>query len=252
MLGNWNKYFMVNEYRFFYNFVDKKPKYLASEEFKIFKLLIVSLFSVIGLFFALSNFCSVFFFILFELSIIHLAYFDENSLLGLFLIFFISSLWVYVCVVFSVFANGFTHLSFIVPLSLVSASKSKQNYIQIKKRITYCNAHLFLIFEVLLFLFIYFSDYSMGARFIIFDSLTACLLVGLQVLKTERYFEFYFFAIFTYSLEFIFWLVIYFEFNNLSALLIMLLQVFNLIFISANYIFSLKESFKEKLIKQNA
>lgn len=232
---------MVNEYRFFYECNEEKPSYIGSKRLKKIKLYMFSIFSTISLFFYLSGYCSGVVLCFSLLSAFVIIYDKINYKLKICLNFIISILYFFNCIIFSVYANGFVFVSVLIPLSLIYEPRKNDNFIQIKKKVTYCNKHLLLIFEVLVFLILWYADYSFGARFFVLDTISASLFIGLWILKYERYFMYYFVGIFTYAIEFVFWLVLYIEFKNLSALLIGLLWCFYLIYLTVNLCYSVLE-----------
>ena len=232
---------MVNEYRFFYECNEEKPSYIGSKQLKKIKLYMISIFATISLFFYLSGYCSGAVLCFSILSAFAITYDKINYKLKICINFIISILYLCNCIIFSVYANGFVFVSVLIPLSLIYESRKSDNFIQIKKKVTYCNKHLLLIFEVLVFLILWYADYSFGARFLVLDTISASLFIGLWILKYERYFMYYFVGIFTYAIEFVFWLMLYIEFKNLSALLIAFLWCFYLLYLTINLCYSLIE-----------
>lgn len=248
---------MVNEYRFFYTLTDKKPKYINSKIFIQVKMIILLAFSILGLMLYFNKLCNYITFVLFEISVVYYSFVSENKKFSTIFLFAMSVLWFFECVIFSIFANAFVYLSVLIFLNLISISKGGDLYIQFSKKVTYCNKHLFLIFEVILFLIIYYFDYCWGAKFIVFDVLTSCYLVGFWILKNERYFMSCHFGVFTMLSEIWLWLKIYYEFNNFNAVLLCLIYLYNLILIVVDMLFLLRDNenyknlFLYKIIKND-
>lgn len=242
---------MIGEYRFFQEFFDGQIVKEESEKYKLFKLLLISCFSVINTFFLLAGYCSVLVFAIVELGMVWNFYVGLSRKISYVFCIVVTFLYFYICSQFAVYANALVYIACYIPLQLIATGKdySEGDFVQIKKKITDLNKILFVMFAVLLFVVLYLLDYDFGGRFIILDVLSAALLVCSAVLRNERYLEYYIFRVFALVASIVLWIFISIEFGNLDSVLVVLMYVAYLIYDVTEFCVQVKTYETEYTIK---
>lgn len=206
---------MIGEYRFFHEFFDGQVVKKESDKYKLFKIMLFSCFSAMGLFFVFAGFSSWAGFVLLELGMFWNIYSNIDKKISLVLCFLVSLLYFYFAAGFEVYSNGLIYVAGYIPLQMMAISKdySEGSFVQIKKKITDYNKILFIMFFVGLFVVLSLFSFGIGGRYAIFDGLSASLLICSAVLRNERYFEHYVFRIFALIMTIFLWIMIA---NNVS------------------------------------
>lgn len=222
---------MKGEYRFFQEFFDGQIVKEESEKYKIFKLLLVCITSVLCIAITLSGEAQFAALALVVLGMIWNFYLGLNRMLSFVFAVIVSFIYFYYCCQFGIYANALIYVVCYIPFQLIATTKdySEGDYVQIKKKITDLNKLIFAIFVVVLFAILYLLDYDFGARFIALDVLSATLLVASALLRNERYLEYYLFRFFALVSSIILWTMVALEFGDLSAVLIILMYLAYLI-----------------------
>lgn len=230
---------MVGEYKFFQEFFDGQIVQEETESYKMFKILLFSVFSAVGLFLVFIGICNVAEFLLLELGMTWNIYSGINRKISLLLGVAVGLIYFFFASNFNVYANGFIYVAIYIPLQLVAISKdySEGSHVQIKKKFSDYNQILFFTFLVLLFIVFLMFDGAMGSRFVVFDSLSATLLVCSAVLRNERYSEYYIFRIAALLSSILLWILIAVEYNYTGALLILLMYVSYLLYDISDLVF---------------
>ncbi len=242
---------MKGEYRFFQEFFDGQIVKPESEKFKIFKLLLVSIVSVICLSITLSGEASLVALAVAVLGMIWNFYVGLHSQISYIFSVVVAFLYFYLCSQFGVYANALIYVACYIPFQLIATSRdySEGDFVQIKKKITDLNKIIFVIFAVVLFVILYLLDYDFGARFIALDVLSATLLVCSAVLRNERYLEYYIFRVFALVSSIILWILVSIEFGDASSILILLMYVSYLIYDVTEFCFQAKTYESESTIQ---
>ncbi len=242
---------MINDYRFFQDFYDGQIVKKESEKFKLVKLLLVSCFSVVGLFFVLLGTCNWAEFILFELGMIWNFYLGLGKRVSLVLCFIVGMIYFFFACNFGLYANGLIYIACYIPFQLIATTKDYEegDFIQIKKGITDWNKILFIIFFAVLCVSLCLFDVANGSRFIIFDGLSASLLICSAILRNERYFEYYVFRIFALVMSIVLWIMVALEYGLTGSLLIILMYFAYLIFDIINYFVQNKTYVNEYMVQ---
>lgn len=230
---------MIGEYRFFNEFFDGQVLKKESEKFKLFKLMLVSIFSVAGLYLYLSGTSGFFVVALLALGMIWNFYSPLGKNISLLFGTVVGVIYCIVAATFRLYSNALLYIGFYIPLQLAAVSKdySEGDHIQIKKYITDLNKILFILFfAVSCVIFALFSS-SLGGRYIVVDALSAGLLVSSAVLRNERYFEYYIFRVFALLLSIVLWITAFIEYGNLDIIPIILMYSSYLIFDITSYIY---------------
>lgn len=223
---------MIGEYRFFQEFFDGQIIQEETDSYKMFKIVLFSLFSALGLFFVFIGVCNIAELMLLELGMIWNIYSGINRKLSLALGVAVGFIYFFFASNFNVYANALIYVAIYIPLQMVAISKdySEGSFVQIKKKISDYNKILFFTFLVLLFIVFLMFDGAMGSRFIVFDSLSATLLVCAAILRNERYSEYYIFRITALLASILLWILVAVEYNYTGALLILFMYVSYLIY----------------------
>ena len=223
---------MIGEYRFFQEFFDGQIVKEESEKYKLFKIMLISVFLVVGLFFVFNGWCGIFPFLLLALGMIWNFYLKLDSRISFLLSIVVSFIYFYISCIYRVYANGLIYIALYIPFQLIANSKdySEGDFVQIKKKITDLNKILFMVFCVLLFVVLFLVDYDFGARFILFDVFSATLLVCSALLRNERYFEYYIFRIVALISSIILWILVSVEYNSFETIVVVLMYSSYLIF----------------------
>lgn len=242
---------MIGEYRFFQDFFDGQIVKEESEKFKLFKIMLFSCFSAIGLFLVFIELCNLAEFLLLELGMIWNIYSKLDKKISVVLGVCVALLYFFFTSNFAIHANGLVYVACYIPLQLIAMTKdySDGDFIQIKKKITDMNKILFFIFFVALFIFFALFDVSVGARFIIFDALSAALLACSALLRNERYLEYYTFRFCALITSIVLWVMVLFEFGSTGVLLILMMYAAYLIFDVVNYFVQHSTYINEYLIQ---
>lgn len=244
---------MINDYRFFQDFYDGQIVKKESEKYKLFKLLLVSCFSVIGLFFVLVGICNWAEFILLEVGMIWNFYMGLSKKVSLVLCFIVGMIYFFFACNFGLYANGLIYIACYIPFQLIATTKDYEegDFIQIKKNITDWNKILFIIFFMVLCVVLCLFDVANGSRFIIFDGFSASLLICSAILRNERYFEYYVFRIFALVMSIVLWVMVALEYGLTGSLLIIVMYVSYLIFDIVNYFTQNRTYLNEYMVLSN-
>lgn len=216
---------MIDDYRFFNEFYDGQIVKKESEKYKLFKLLLVSCVAVIGLFFVLIDLSYIAEFILLVLGMIWNLYLGLNKKLSLAISVVVGMLYLMFTSSFGLYANGLVYVACYIPLQLIATVKDygEGDHIQIRKKITDYNRILFIIFFLAVTVVLCLFDVNAGSRFVLFDGISAGLLICSALLRNERYLEYYIFRIFALCASIALWIQIAVEFGTHGSLLILIM-----------------------------
>jgi hypothetical protein len=200
---------MIGEYRFFHYFYDGQIVKSETEKYKLFKLVLVSVFSALGLFFVFAGLCNWAGFVLLELGMFWNIYSAIDKRMSLLLSVLVGVCCFFFAVYYQLYSNALIYVGCYIPLQLIALSKdySEGSFVQIRKRITIYNKIIFIIFFVELMLGLYVFNFTVDGKYPILDALSAALLVCSALLRNERYFEYYVFRIFALIATISLWVV---------------------------------------------
>lgn len=242
---------MIDDKRFFQDFFDGQIVKPESEKFKMFRLLLCSFASVLGLFLAIYGLCSWIEFALLEMGMIWNFYSKLSNRISLVLSVIVAMLYFYFASMFSVYGTGLVYVAFYIPLQLIALSKdySDGDFIQIKKRVNVFNSVIFCSIYVLLFALIALIDIETGSKFVLFDSLAASTMVCSALLRNERYNEYYVFRVLCLIENLALWILVLVEFNSTVGLLIIVMYASYLIYDLATMFYQKTTYVNEYIIK---
>ena len=243
---------MIGEYRFFQDFFDGQIVKEESEKYKLFKLMLVSCCSVLGLFLWFSNLCSLAEFILLEFGMFWNIYSNIDKKISLLLCVVVSILYFYMAAQVQLYANGLIYIATYIPLQMMAISKdySEGSFVQIKKKISDYNKILFVIFFVLLLVVLSLFSYGIDGRFSIYDGIASTLLVCSAVLRNERYFEYYIFRFFALATSIILWIFVAVEYGAVGTLAIIIMYVSYLIFDAVTLVYQKKTYLNQIMVEE--
>lgn len=242
---------MIEEHRFFHDFFDGQIVGEESEKYKLFKVMLVSCFSALGLFLVFSGVCSWTVFALLEVGMIWNVYSNIKDNISFFLCIFVAVFYFYFAVQMKVYANGLIYIAAYIPLQMMAISKdySEGSFVQIKKKITDYNKVLFVMFFVALFVTLSLFNFGVAGRYSIYDGLSASLLVCSAVLRNERYFEYYVFRIFALVMTISLWIILLVRYGNYELIAIVLMYGSYLIFDVVTYFYQNKTYINQYMIE---
>lgn len=223
---------MIGDQRFFQEFFDGQIVKEESEKYKLFKILLFSCFSAVGLFLVFSEFCSWTEFVLLELGMFWNIYSNLEKKFSLVLCVFVTVFYFYFAMMAKVYSNALIYVATYIPLQMMAVSKdyTEGSFVQIRKKINDYNKILFITFFVGLLVVLSLFNYGVNGRFTIFDGLSAALLVCAAVLRNERYFEYYVFRIFALITSLILWVMVASKYGFVGAGAIICMYLAYLIF----------------------
>ncbi len=242
---------MINDYRFFQDFFDGQIIKPESEKYKLFKLMLVSIISVVGIFFASLNMVSLISFFVLEIGMIWNFYLKLNNVLSFISSLAIGVLCLLICLNYSLVSNALVYIACYIPFQLVANGKdySDGDFIQIRKQMTNYNKILFIVFFTAMFMiFTILSSLNENNVFWLFDSLSASLLLCSAILRNERYFEYYIFRFFALAISIILWSLILANFGIVDSLMIIMMYVAYLIFDLTTLIYQSKTYVNEYML----
>ena len=243
---------MIGEYRFFQDFYDGQIVKPETERYKLFKILLVSCFSAIGLFFVLADFCSPLAFILLELGMFWNIYSNIDKKISLLLCVSVGVIYFIYAVRYQVYSNALIYIGCYIPLQLMALSKdySEGSFVQIRKKITDYNKILFVMFFVSILVTLSLFSFSVNGEYPILDGLSASLLVCSALLRNERYFEYYIFRIFALIFTIFLWATVSEKFGFDGSLCIMLMYLSYLTFDIATYFYQHNTYINQYMIQE--
>lgn len=230
---------MINDYRFFQDFYDGQIVREESDNFKMFKILLFSVMSAIGLFMALMGICNYAELILLVVGMVWNFYTELNKKISILFAGIVGLIYFFFATNFNIFATALIYIAVYIPLQLIAMSREYEegSFVQIRKRMNEYNTLLFFIFMVVLMVVLFLFDESVGARFVVFDSISATLLVCSAVLRNERYNEYFIFRIFALLSNIVLWILVIDEYQYNGSFLILMMYVSYLIFDVGTYIY---------------
>lgn len=242
---------MIGEYRFFQDFFDGQIVKEDSSKFKMFKLLLVSILTCLGLFFVFIDFCNVAEFLLLELGMLWNFYMKLNNKASIAVSVVVSLLYFFFAINFAIYANALIYIAGYLPFQLIAISKDYQegDFIQIKKHINQYNKMLFFIFFGILFVVLALFVVSIGGRFAILDALTATLLICSALLRNERYCEYYVVRLFALFMSIVLWVTVVVEYGSVGSLAIILMYLAYFIHDLVSYIVQNKTYVNEYMMQ---
>lgn len=228
---------MIGDKRFFQYFFDGQIVKEEEKYYKIFKLVLVSIFALAGLILlccGVMNFAGL---ALLVCGMIWNIFLELDKWISYVFSFIVGVLYFYFAVTFNIFSNALVYVACYIPLQLVAISKdySEGNFVQIRKGMCAANRLLFFMFFLLASSILILFSINTGGRFIIVDAISATLLVCSALLRNERYLEYYWFRSLALAVSIGLWITVLVEYGNLIAIAVVLMYASYLIFDVANY-----------------
>ncbi len=243
---------MTKDYKFFHEFFDGQIVKPESDKFKMFKVMLFSIFSALGIFNVVMGYSDFVPLLVLMFGMLWNVYIGlDNKLANVFCVV-VAFLYFYVACNFSLYANCLIYVACYIPLQQIAVTKdySEGSFVQIKKYISDSNRLLLFIFVVALVVALGLFDFAVGARFLYLDSISAALLVCAAVLRNERYFEYYLFRFAALLMSIALWIFVALEFGIVGTINIILMYVAYLIFDVVTLIYEKKTYTNQILEKQ--
>lgn len=242
---------MIGEYRFFQDYFDGQIVTKETENFKMFKTILVSVASALGLFLVFARICNVAEFLLLEAGMIWNLFLKLNQKTSLFLGIFVGFVYFFFASNFAIYANALIYVACYIPFQLIAVSSKDYEdgeFIQVRKNITDLNKILFVLFFAALAVVLALFSWNIGGRFVFLDALSASLLVCSAILRNERYSEYYIFRIFALILSIVLWVGVAIEYGTVGATAIIVMYGVYLIYDIVHYISQLKNYKNEYML----
>ncbi len=243
---------MINDQRFFQEFFDGQVVKEETQNYKLFKVLLFSCFSAIGLFLVFAEFCSVAAFILLELGMFWNIYSNLENKVSILFSVAVAIIYFYFAIHAKLYANALIYIAAYIPLQMMAVSKdySEGSFVQIKKKINDYNKILFIMFFVGILIVFTLFNYGVNGRLTIYDGLSASLLVCSAVLRNERYFEYYVFRIFALVMSIIVWLLVYVRYATDGSIAILCMYLSYLIFDVVTFFYQNKTYINQYMLEK--
>ena len=228
---------MIGDKRFFQYFFDGQIVKPEDKFYKLFKLLLVSIYAVAGIILLCCGVIGWAGLLLLVLGMIWNVYLKLEKWLSYAFSIAVGVLYFYFAVTFNVFANALIYVAFYIPLQLIAISKdySEGSFVQIRKGMTASNRLLFFAFFLLTSSILILFSSNSGGRFVIIDAFAATFLLCSALLRNERYLEYYWFRMLALALSILLWILVIVEYGDLSALAIVLMYSSYLVFDGTTY-----------------
>ena len=242
---------MTNEYKFFHDFFDGQIIKEESEKFKMFKVLLFSLFSVVGFFAVIMKYSELLPVILLVAGMLWNVYLGLSKKTSSIFAVIVAFLYFYIACRFSLYSHCLIYIGCYIPLQNIANAKdySEGDFIQIRKYITDFNRVLLFIFFVGLSVALILFNFAVGANFVYLDAVSASLLVCSALLRNERYYEYYIFRFAGLLLSIVLWIMVAFEFGTINSMAVILMYFAYIIYDFATLIYQRKTYQNEYMLK---
>ena len=228
---------MIGDKRFFQYFFDGQIVKPEEKAYKIFKLVLVSVFSLAGLVLLCCGVMNWVGLILLICGMLWNVYLGLDRWVSYAFSIVVGVLYFYFAVTFNVFANALIYVAFYIPLQLIAISKdySEGSFVQIRKGMSPTNRLLFfMLFLLSSSVLILFSSNS-GGRFVVIDALAGTLLLCSAFLRNERYLEYYWFRMLALAMSILLWILVILEYGDVSAIAIVLMYASYMVYDATTY-----------------
>lgn len=223
---------MIDDYRFFNDFYDGQIVKKESQKYKLFKLMLVSVALVIGIFLVLADFSYPAELLLLGLGIVWNLYAGLSKKFSLLLSLLVAFLYLIFCSGFGLYANAFIYLAVYIPFQLIAVVKDygSGDFVQVRKKMTDYNKILFIIFFLFITAVLCLFDVGLGSRFALFDGIASGLLVCSALLRNERYLDYYIFRIAALLMSIALWVQVAIEFGTYGTIMIIIMYAVYLVY----------------------
>lgn len=223
---------MVNQKKFFHDYFDGQIIKEEPNKYKMFKLMLISLASLFGLFCTLAKFCSPAVLLLLVLGMVWNFYIKLDSKLSIIFSVLVSSIYFVFACNFRFYANALIYIGFYIPFQMFATTKTYYGgtFVQIRKELNDKNQILVVVFSIFLSVIFYMFDLGLGARFSILDAITAGCLVVSAVLRNERYNAYYYYRCIGLVLSIILWIIGAIEYQNFDLIMVAAMYFSYLVF----------------------
>lgn len=229
---------MIGDKRFFQEFFDGQIVKPETKAFKLFKILLVSIVSVAGLLLFMLKVCGWPELLLLITGLIWNVFTSLDKKLSIPLSIVVALLHFFIAAKFKLYAIAFIYIAVYLPLQLIATSKdySEGNFVQIKKKIADINMIVFYLIVIAMFEVLALIDTNIGANLVVFDSLSATLLVCSAILRNERYSEYYAMRIFAIIASILLWVLVLMNYSVGTAVVLIMLYASYLVYDLVNCI----------------
>ena len=223
---------MNNQKKFFYDFFDGQIVKPEGNKYKMFKLMLMTLVSLFGLFSWLAGFCSPVVFVLLELGMIWNFYVKFNSITSVAFCVVVSSIYFVLACNFRFYANAIVYLGFYIPFQMIATTKEYYGgtFVQLKKQMTDKFQVMYIVLAVFLSTVLYMLDIAHAARFAILDAVSAGCLVASALLRNERYNDYYYYRTVALILSMMLWALGAYEYWSFDLVVVAVLYLSYLVF----------------------
>lgn len=243
---------MTNDYKFFHEFFDGQITKPETQKFKMFKILLFSIMSAIGIFTVIMGYSGIIPLLILMTGMLWNVYVGFSSKLANVFSIIVAFLYFFIACQFSLYANCLVYVAIYIPLQNIATAKdySEGDFIQIKKYITESNRLLLAIFVMATAVLLALFDFAVGARFVYLDALSAAFLVVSALLKNERYSEYYVLRFLALGCSLALWICVLASGGTMNTLLIIFMYMAYVIYDSAMLIYQYKTYTNQFLEKQ--
>lgn len=243
---------MTNEYKFFHEFFDGQITKPETQKFKMFKILLFSIMSAIGIFAVIMGYSSFISLILLLTGMLWNVYLGLSNKLANVLSVIVAFLYFYIACQFSLYANCLVYIAIYIPFQNIATAKdySEGDFIQIKKFITDSNRLLLAIFVMATTVGLALFDFAVGAKFVYLDALSAAFLIVSALLKNERYSEYYVLRFLALGASLALWICVLVDGGTMNTLLIIFMYMAYVVFDAITLIYQYKTYTNQFIEKQ--
>jgi len=223
---------MGSQKNFFYDYFDGQIIKEETQNYKLFKVMLLCLFSLAGLFCVLMGFCNIAIFALLELGMIWNFYVKLNNPISVVFCVLVSTIYFAIASFYMVYSHALIYMGFYIPFQMFATTKTYYggDFVQIRKEMNDGSQIVFISLVFFASAVFYMFDYGFGSMFRVLDATSAACLVASAVLRNERYKDYYYFRVIALILSISLWITVAVEFRNYSLLLIAAMYLSYLIF----------------------
>jgi len=216
---------MIGDNRFFQEFFDGQIIKPEGLKFKMFKVMLTSVASVLALVLLFCGVINVAGLLLIEFGIIWNVHMKLNNFVSYLVSVLVGFLYFYFAVTYNLFANALVYIACYMPFQLIAITKDygEGSFVQLRKKINDMNRILFFIFFFVVLAFTSIFASAVGGRFVLIDAFSATLLACSALLRNERYAEYYWFRFIALVLSVALWGMVIVEYGNIEAIAVIVM-----------------------------
>lgn len=223
---------MANQKNFFYDYFDGQIIKEETQGYKLFKVMLISLVSVFGVFCYLAGFCNLAVCLLLILGMTWNFYVKLESKLSIVFCVIVSSIYFMFACYYRLYAHAIMYMGLYIPFQMFATTKQYYggSFVQIKKMMNDGTQIVFVSLAVFASVLLYMFNIGFGGRFEALDSISAGCLISSAILRNERYYDYYYYRIVGLVLSICLWIVAAIEYNNFSLAVIAVMYLSYFIF----------------------